>query len=302
VHESQLHQLLREHPELIEPGLRFIDQEVPMGQRLRCDLLYEDTNGRKVYVEVKWTAGKSAVIQVEQYEVVRELDRGGSRFILAAVDAKAGIPELLARRGFEFKRIDRESILALRPEWQARMRRREGASVRIPREIKDVRVKILQTLCEALQTEFPDIKFDRGPESRYRLIMPWDGKDYFLFDFSSQVKDGLRCAFVVDLDEKESWRRQSFRDTLRDMYEEVASTLGSPVVDNVSNRNLVQEGLRSWTKISHHRRMGVHCFYRLPEIDWSDTASVVESLVPYVRRFVKGMNSLLRRYKPPTSF
>ena len=72
MHESELHQVLGDHPELIEPGLRFLEYETPIGEGLRCDILCQDPSGEKVYVEVKWTAGKRAVIQVEQYEAVRK--------------------------------------------------------------------------------------------------------------------------------------------------------------------------------------------------------------------------------------
>ncbi|GAW94373.1 endonuclease NucS domain-containing protein [Calderihabitans maritimus] len=305
MYESELHKVLRDNPELIEPGLRFLQQEVPIGQGLRCDLLYEDIKGRKVYVEVKWIAGKRAVIQVEQYEVVRKGDRGKSRFVLAAVDAKPGIPELLARRGFEFIKIDRDSLIALRPEWKEKLRKNNigphSSKVRrsaIPPEINDAKLKILHKLCEDLRDEFPDIEFNHSPESRDRLIMLWDRNDYFLFDFSTEVEDGFRCAFVVDLDQENSQRRQAFQETLRSLSEEVADTLGCPVKDGIGNHNLVKEGLKSWTKISNHRRKGVHCIYRLPGIEWTDSDGAVKNILPYIYKFVERMNSLLQRYRP----
>lgn len=168
----------------------------------------------------------------------------------------------------------------------------------ISREIKDAKLKILHKLCEELRDEFPDIKFNHSPESRDRLIMLWDKDDYFLFDFSTEVKDGFRCAFVVDLDQKNSQRRQAFQETLRSLSEEVADTLGSPVKDGIGNPNLVKEGLKSWTKIANHRWKGVHCIYRLPGIEWNDTDVAVKNILPYIYKFVERMNSLLQRYRP----
>ena len=52
MHESELHQVLGAHPELIEPAYGFLSTRL-LSEGLRCDLLCEDLGGRKVYVEVK---------------------------------------------------------------------------------------------------------------------------------------------------------------------------------------------------------------------------------------------------------
>lgn len=171
---------------------------------------------------------------------------------------------------------------------------RERDDSQMSKATREARLRILRSLHEVLSVDFQNIKLDYSPEHRYRLLIPWDGNDYFLFDFSTKVKDAFRCAFVVDLDQESSERRRSFQEILGDFPEEVADILGSPVVGRTSDANLAKEGLRSWTKISTHR----HCMHRLPELDWNDTEAAVESIAPHTYRFVEGMNSLLQRYRP----
>jgi hypothetical protein len=168
----------------------------------------------------------------------------------------------------------------------------------VPRQIKDKRIEILISLEAPLKEKLPEIRFNRSPESRYRLIMPWKGNDYFLFDFSSEVPDGIRCAFVVDIDKKHSPDRQYFQDLLKGVQYEVEQTLNSPVVDRTSNTTLIGEGLKTWTKISKHRRMGVHTFFRYQDSDWTNVEEMVKKLAPCIHDYVERMNSLLHRYRP----
>lgn len=300
MHESELHQVLGAHPELIEPGLRFLEYEAPVGEGLRCDLLCEDPSRKKVYVEVKWIAGKRAVIQVEQYEAVSKAHET-SRFVLAALEAKPGIPDLLRRRGFEFKRVDRKSLFAIKPEWESELRNTSGRgrTANISPDMKDARLSILHAMCERMQDELPNIYFEHSGESKDRLLLQWRGNDYFNFYFSNRVRDGFRFAFVVDLDRKRSERRADFYATLQGISGEIARTLKCPVEGRIADERLVQEGLKSWVKIMSHRWYSIYQMYRLPGTDWSKTNEIVEELIPVGYSFIERVDSLLQRYPPP---
>ena len=299
MHESELHQVLGAHPELIEPGLRFLEYETPIGEGLRCDLLCEDLGGRKVYEEVKWTAGRRAVIQVEQYEAVRGTD-DTSRFILVALEARPGIPDLLRKRGFEFRKIDRTSLLAIKPEWENELQKSNGRgrSSNISPEMKDARLTVLHTLCARMQDELPGIYFQHSRESKDRLLLQWRGDDYFNFYFSNKIRDGFRFAFVVDLDHKRSTRRKELCTILSGTAEEIAQALECSSGDGIGDERLTKEGLRSWVKVMNHRWYSIYQMYRLPGTDWSNTNEVVEELIPVGYNFIEKIDSLLQRYAP----
>ncbi|NLB72429.1 MAG: DUF91 domain-containing protein [Firmicutes bacterium] len=300
MHESELHQVLGDHPELIEPGLRFLEYEAPIGEGLRCDILCQDPSGEKAYVEVKWTAGKRAVIQVEQYEAVRK-SHEASRFILAALEAKPGIPDLLQRRGFEFKKIDRKSLLRIKPEWEneLKMNKGHGRRTSIPPDMKDARLTVLHTMYEHLQDELPTIHFDHRGSLKDRLLIRWRGNDYFNFYFSNRVPDGFRFAFVVDLDQKYSKRRADAYTIFLGMSGEISRVLKSPVKGRIADEGFVQEGLKSWVKIMNHRWYSIYQMYRLPGTNWSNTNEVVEELIPVGYSFIEGIDSLLQRCNLP---
>lgn len=122
MYEFELHEVLQNNPSLIEEGLVFLDREVNVGSSLRCDLLFQDKEGKKVFVEVKWIAGKRAAIQIEQYEVlVNKAKESDSRFVLAAIDARPGMSEIIKRRGFEFIKISLDKLIDLKPEWEEKL-------------------------------------------------------------------------------------------------------------------------------------------------------------------------------------
>ena len=301
MYERELHQVLGSHPELIEPGLRFVEYETSIGEGLRCDILYEDSNGTKVYVEVKRTAGKTAVTQVEQYETVRGAD-DSSRFVLAALEAKPGIPDLLRKRGFEFRKIDRKPLLAIKPEWESKLQKmnRRKRQRKISPEMKRARLTVLHTMCQRMQDKLPGIYFNHSSKgSKDRLLLQWEGEDYFNFYFSNEIQDGFRFAFVVDLDYADSERRSAFSKILLGVAKEIAQTFQCPLGNDTGDELLMKEGIQTWVKISKHKWFSIYQMYRLPGTDWSDTEKAVGELIPIGYNFVEEINSLLQRYALP---
>lgn len=310
LHEVQLHEVLKNNPYLIDEELTFISQEVPMGYGLRCDLLFKDKEDKNVYIEVKWIAGRRAVVQVEQYEILKK-DQN-SRYILVAINAEPGIEEILNRRGFEYKEIGVEELLIIKPEWKEdifKIKNKkkyskeniQNNSLTIPSGLKESRISILKALEGVLLEDFPEIRFSKSKESRYRLSLNWDSseKDFFIFDFSNKdVLDGIRCCFVVDLDEPNSSRRDNFKQYLIENMADVEETLGMVIENGISDEVLQSQGLLSWTKISNHRRKGIHTYFRFIDTNWCDEGNIVNMIVPKIYFFIERLDSLLRVYKP----
>ncbi len=110
--ERELRDYLARHPELIEPGLRVVSVERPVGPGV-VDILAVDSRGRTVVVEVKRaTAGREAVLQLARYvEALRRLNPGAPvRGVLAAPGITRQALELLNSLGLEFRRVSVERV------------------------------------------------------------------------------------------------------------------------------------------------------------------------------------------------
>lgn len=77
--------------------------------------------------------------------------------------------------------------------------------------MKKLKPTILRTMLLNMQEDYPDLLFERGSSGpRERLLLQWKDNDYYQFYFSNEVPNGFRCAFVVDLDLKNSQRRKDY--------------------------------------------------------------------------------------------
>lgn len=157
---------------------------------------------------------------------------------------------------------------------------------------------ILDQMLKCLLPSHPDAQVV-WHDSDYRLVVPWKDNDAFLFDFSSKVSDGLRCGFVVDLFVEYSERRTIYERILGASAGEVEDALGCTVVTRVDDREMTARGMKAWTKISHHRRMGVYCIFRLPNAEWNDPSLSAALLLPLALRFMEGIEVILQKYPPP---
>jgi DNA-binding MarR family transcriptional regulator len=105
--EVQLHEILITNPHLIEDGCIFLESEVNLNGK-RCDLLFLDAEGRKLYVEVKLKVDDRAVGQLIRYEGLA--NNPDARFMLVGLSFVAGLKEGLKKYGFEYKEINLESV------------------------------------------------------------------------------------------------------------------------------------------------------------------------------------------------
>lgn len=100
--EIQLHELLIANPNLIEDGCIFVESEVNL-QGKRCDLLFHDKEGKKLYIEVKLKVDDKAVGQLLRYDGL--VNNPEARFMLAGLSFVGGLKEGLEKHGYEYKEI-----------------------------------------------------------------------------------------------------------------------------------------------------------------------------------------------------
>jgi hypothetical protein len=103
----ELHEHLIHNPRLIEEGCTFLKREIRIGN-YRCGLLYQDVNGRHLYVEVKLKADDKSVGQLLRYRGL--LDNKDARYMLAAFTLVHGLKEGLIMHGYEHKEIVIDSL------------------------------------------------------------------------------------------------------------------------------------------------------------------------------------------------
>ncbi len=111
VDEHEIRDIIFDHPEIIERGLRIVEKEKPIGNGF-IDLFGSDRNGRPVIIELKRiTATKEAVLQL--YGYVREYEKNTGvkpRGILVAPSFSAKAIETIRSLGLERKEISLQWI------------------------------------------------------------------------------------------------------------------------------------------------------------------------------------------------
>jgi len=115
--ESEMRDILYEHPYLIEDGLRITEKEKPIGTGA-ADLFGYDRNGIPVIVELKRvTANREAVHQLYSY-VKAYTDKAGvkPRGILVAPSISSTAIEALHRLKLEWKEVDLKKLWSFKRE------------------------------------------------------------------------------------------------------------------------------------------------------------------------------------------
>ena len=104
--EEQMRAAISKHPEIIEPGLKALHEELPTGVG-DIDFYGRDQEGRYVVVELKrGKATQEAVHQLERYVMaVKPTVTAPVRGILAAPDITAPALKALLSKGLEFVRV-----------------------------------------------------------------------------------------------------------------------------------------------------------------------------------------------------
>lgn len=104
--EAQMRAALGRHPEIIEPGLTVLHEELPVGVG-GVDLYARDACGRYVVVELKRSkATQEAVHQISRYvEAIQPTVQAPVRGILAAPDITQPAMARLNQAGLEFVKV-----------------------------------------------------------------------------------------------------------------------------------------------------------------------------------------------------
>ncbi|MEM5626877.1 endonuclease NucS domain-containing protein [Bacillus wiedmannii] len=95
--------------DLIEEGLTLIERESVIHRRKRCDILFKDREGRKLYIEVKEIADDKAIEQILGYRAL--VEDNNSRFMLVTNYPLNDICQLKLRQlQIEYMSINKNDI------------------------------------------------------------------------------------------------------------------------------------------------------------------------------------------------
>ena len=115
--EKEFEHILIKHPELIEEGLLFQGNQVPLDGK-QLDLLFEDKNGQKLIIEVKLTALRKDIAQLLDYAgYFIEREPKPIRAMLVALRIPTNFQHSFDYYGFEYKEIPKHEILKVEPQF-----------------------------------------------------------------------------------------------------------------------------------------------------------------------------------------
>lgn len=115
VNEEQMKQAILTAPDLVEDGLRPLQQEKSLGEAGFTDIFAEDKDGRLVVVEIKRNpASKDAVTQLERYlDTLRKRINRPIRGIVVAPELRKSAQPLLNSLKLEFVRLAPEKCFSI---------------------------------------------------------------------------------------------------------------------------------------------------------------------------------------------
>jgi RecB family endonuclease NucS len=115
VTEEQMKQAILTAPDLVENGLRPLQQEKSLGDAGFTDIFAEDKNGSLVVVEIKRNAAsKDAVLQLERYlDTLRKKVNRPLRGIVAAPELRKSAQPLLDSLKLEYVRLAPEKCFTV---------------------------------------------------------------------------------------------------------------------------------------------------------------------------------------------
>jgi len=115
VTELQMKQAILTAPDLVESGLKPLQQEKSLGEAGFTDIFAEDRNGNLVVVEIKRNAAtKDAVTQLQRYlDTLRKRIDRPIRGIVAAPELRKSARPLLERLSLEFVSVAPEKCFSV---------------------------------------------------------------------------------------------------------------------------------------------------------------------------------------------
>jgi RecB family endonuclease NucS len=115
VTEEQMKQAILIAPDLVEPGLRLLEEEKSLREAGFTDIYAEDSNGKLVVIELKRNpATKDAVLQLERYiETLRKKVNRPLRGIVVAPELRKSAQPLISTLNLEFVRLAPEKCFTI---------------------------------------------------------------------------------------------------------------------------------------------------------------------------------------------
>ncbi|HUK50199.1 MAG TPA: endonuclease NucS [Terriglobales bacterium] len=115
VTELQMKQAMLTAPDLVESGLKPIEQEKSLGDAGFTDIFAEDKNGNLVVVEIKRNAAtKDAVVQLQRYlDTLRKRINRPIRGVIAAPELRKSAQSMLERQNLEFVAVAPEKCFSV---------------------------------------------------------------------------------------------------------------------------------------------------------------------------------------------
>jgi RecB family endonuclease NucS len=107
VTEEQMKQAVLIAPDLVEPGLKLLEEEKSLGEAGFTDIYAEDSDGKLVVIELKRNpATKDAVMQLERYiQTLRKKVNRPLRGIVLAPELRKSAQPMLSSLNLEFVRL-----------------------------------------------------------------------------------------------------------------------------------------------------------------------------------------------------
>jgi RecB family endonuclease NucS len=115
VTEEQMKQAILIAPDLVESGLRLLEEEKSLGEAGFTDIYAEDSNGKLVVIELKRNpATKDAVMQLGRYiETLRKKVNKPLRGIVVAPELRKSAQPLISTLNLEFVRLAPEKCFTV---------------------------------------------------------------------------------------------------------------------------------------------------------------------------------------------
>lgn len=147
---------------------------------------------------------------------------------------------------------------------------------------------VLNALCNTLKSSYPEIYLDGNNRDRpeNRLVLPYIGVDRFQFYFSDKVENkAFRCAFALDLDQKDVERRKNYFNILTSKIDSIETIYGINVYVKENDAKLIKTH-SSWIKVHKHRWYSIYLMHVCLDIRSEDPEIVANQLLPIVHFFV----------------
>ena len=164
--ESEVEKLLVENPVLLEEGLRFREKRARLKEAGIIDLIFEDSDGKSVFIEVKrGPAGRTNIGQVTGYFGVLKREQPEARIMFIAEEIKPAFKIALGLLGIKYKefvQLDEELTVI------KRLKQKEEALNAALKDLEWARTRIGEMIDKGYVKGYAGLKTGAAPVSALR--------------------------------------------------------------------------------------------------------------------------------------